>query len=76
MINLEATFSCACPAVECEGELDAADWETALAEVRLMHCRNGGHHKYIIRKLMLTEYDERGCLTDLDLLSRESRRFR
>ena len=74
MIHLEATFCCVCPAVQCEGQLHAANWDTALAEVRLMRCRNGGHQKYIVRKLVLAEYDEKGYLTDLDLLTHESRK--
>ena len=73
MITLEATFRCACPAVGCEEELDAADWETALAEVRLMRCRHGEHLKYVIRNVVLIEYDEQGYLTDLDLVAREQR---
>ena len=75
MIKLEATFSCVCPAIECEGQLDAANWETALAEVQLMRCRNGGRERFVVRDVVLTEYDEKGRLTDLDLVSEERRKL-
>ena len=74
MIKLEATFSCVCPAIGCEEKLDAANWETALAEAQLMHCRNG-HERYVVREVILTEYDEKGCLTDLELVSEERRKL-
>jgi hypothetical protein len=75
MIKLETSFRCVCPAAECESHLDAANWETALAEVRLMHCRNAGKDRYVICQLVLAEYDEKGRLADLDLLSRERRKI-
>ncbi|HTZ32151.1 MAG TPA: hypothetical protein VMH31_06820 [Methylomirabilota bacterium] len=74
MIKLEATFRCVCPALYCVRQLDAANWETALAEVRLMNCHNGEHDVFVIRNIVLTEYDEDGHLTDLDLVSQESRK--
>ena len=73
MIKLETTFRCACPETGCEAQLDAANWETALAEGRLMSCRNGKRKRQVVRELMLAEYDEKGWLTDLELLSRECR---
>jgi hypothetical protein len=75
MIKLEASFRCVCPGTACETQLDAANWETALAEVRLMRCRNGGKDRYLICELELAEYDEKGRLADLDLLSRERRKI-
>jgi len=74
MIKLEATFRCVCPALACTRQLDAANWETALAEVRLMNCHNGEQEIFVVRDLVLTEYDEKGRLTDLDLVSQESRK--
>jgi len=77
MIQLETTFSCVCPAVGCEGQLDAADWETAIAEVCLMHCLDGAaRNRYIVCNVALTEYDEEGILTDLDVVTRSWRKVR
>lgn len=75
MIKLEGTFRCACPETGCEVQLDAANWETALAEGRLMHCRNGRQERYVVYELVLAEYDERGWLMDLEVLSRECRQI-
>ena len=75
MIKLEATFRCVCPAMGCEEQLDAANWETALAEVHLINCRNGGQERYVVREVILTEYDEKGRLTDLELVSEERRKL-
>lgn len=60
--------------MNCERQLDAANWETAIAEVRLMHCGNGVRERYIICNVVLTEYDEEGRLSDLDLVSRSWRK--
>jgi len=75
MIKLEGTFHCACPEMGCAVQLDAANWETALAEGRLIRGRNGRHERYVVYELVLAEYDEKGWLTDLELLSRECRRI-
>ena len=75
MIHLEVRFSCACSACGCGRLLDAANWDTAVAEVRLLRCRHGRHPTLILRKIVLTEYDEQGYLTDLDLLTRELRKI-
>jgi len=75
MIKLETRFHCACPAVRCENQLAAANWDTALAEVRLMRCRTRTRDRLIIYNLVLTDYDEKGCLADLDLLRQERRKM-
>ena len=74
MIKLQTTFRCVCSATNRESLLEATTWKTALAEAQLLLCRNGAFAGYVVREFELTEYDDQGRLTDVDLLSVERRK--